>query len=75
MQGWEKGSGTGKGTKDGKGKEKGQGKGKATEEGKGKGNGKRKDIFKHTPGGDDISCAIALQLQKEMNEADSDTEG
>jgi hypothetical protein len=50
-------------------------KGKATEEGKGKGHGKGKGIVKHTPGGDDISCAPALQLQKEINEADSDTEG
>jgi hypothetical protein len=73
MQGGEKGTGKRKGTKDGKGK----GKGKATEEGKGKGkgNGKGKGIVKQTPGGDDISHAIAVQLQKEMYEADSDTEG
>ena len=43
--------------------------------GKGKGNSKGKGIVKHTPGGDDISRAVALQLQKEMYEADSDTEG
>jgi len=55
--------------------------GKATEGGKGKrtekgnGNGKRKGIVKQTPGRDDISRAIALQLQKEMYEADLDTEG
>jgi hypothetical protein len=53
--------------------------GKATEEGKGKGkgkgNGKGKGIVKQTPGGDDISCAIAVQLQTAMYEADSDTEG
>jgi len=71
--------GKGKGTKDGKGKGKGkateEGKGKATEEGKGKGNGKWKGIVKQTPGGDDISPAVALQLQKEMYEADSDMEG
>jgi len=73
MQGGEKGTGKGKGTKDGKGK----GKGKATEErkGKGKGNGKGKGIVKQTPGEDDISRAVAVQLQKEMYEADSDTEG
>jgi hypothetical protein len=70
-QGAEKGSGKGKGTKD----EKGKGIGKATEEGKGKGNGPGKGIVKQTPGGDDISRAIAWQLQKEMYEADSDTEG
>jgi hypothetical protein len=70
-QGGEKGTGKGKGITDGKGK----GKGKAPEEGKGKGNGKGKGIVKQTPGGDDISCAVALQLQKEMYEADSDMEG
>jgi len=64
-QGGEKGTGKGKGTKDGKGKGKG----------KGKGNSKGKGIVKQTPGGDDISRAIALQLQKEQYEADSDTEG
>jgi hypothetical protein len=74
-QGCEKGIGKGMGTKDGKGKgsatEDGKGKGK----GKGKGNGKGKGIINHTPGGDDISPAVALQLQKEMSEADLDTEG
>jgi len=78
-QGGEKGTGKEKGTKDGKGKEKCKGKEnrKAMEEGKveGKGNGKGKGIVKQTPGGDDISPAIALQLQKELYEADSDTEG
>jgi hypothetical protein len=64
-QGGEKGTGTGKG----------KGKGKPTEEGKGKGNGKWKGIVKQTSGGDDISRAVALQLRKEMYEADSDTEG
>jgi len=71
MQGGEKmtgkGTGKGKGTKDGKGK----GKGKR----KGKGNGNGKGIVEQTPGGDDISRAVALQLQKERYEADSDTEG
>jgi len=53
-QGGEKRTGKGKGKKDGKGKGKG----------KGKGNGKWKGIVKQTPGGDDISHAVALQLQK-----------
>ena len=71
MQGSQKGTGKEKGTKDGKGK------GKAMEEGKrkGKGNSKGKGIVKQTPRGDDISRAVALQLQKEMYEAGSDTEG
>jgi len=64
-QGGEKGTGKGKGTKDGKGK----GKGKANGHGKGKG------IVEQTRGQDDISRAVALQLQKEMYETDSDTEG
>jgi len=72
-QGGEKGPGNGKSTNDGKWKAKG----KPTEEGKGKGkgNGKGKSIVKQTPGGDDISRAVAVQLQKEMYQADSDTEG
>jgi len=60
-----------------KGKWKGKWKGKATEKGKGKGkeysNGK--GIFEQTPGGDDISHAGALQLQKRMCLAESDTKG
>jgi len=44
-------------------------------EGKGKGNGKEKGSVKQTPGGGDISRAVALQLQKVMYEADSDMEG
>jgi hypothetical protein len=36
---------------------------------------KGKGIVKRTPGGDDISCAFALQLQKQMSEADLDKEG
>jgi len=71
MQGGEKSRGKGKGTKDGMGTRKG----KATGDGNGKGNSKGKGIVKQTPGGDDISRAIALQLQKEMYEADSDQEG
>jgi len=66
-QGGENGTGKGKGTKDGKG----NGKGKE----KGKGNGKGKGIVKQTPGGNDISRAIAVQVQKERYKADSDTEG
>jgi hypothetical protein len=71
-QGSEKGTGKGKGTKDGKRK----GKEKATEEGKGKGKGNSigLGIVKQTPGVDDISCAIALQLQKAMYEADCNSE-
>jgi hypothetical protein len=53
----------------------GNGKGNATEEGKGKTHSKGKGIVKQTPGGDDISHAVTSQLQKEMYEADSDTEG
>jgi len=63
----EKGTRKVKGTKDGKGQ------GKAKGKGKGKGNGKGKCIVNHTPGGDDITRTIALQLEKEMYEADSDT--
>jgi len=66
-QGGEKGTGKRKGTTDGKGKVQGKGKGKW----KGKGKG----IVIQTPGGDDISRAIALQLLKERNQADPDTEG
>ena len=62
MQGGEKETGKGKGPKDGKWKGTG----------KGKGNGKGKGIVKQTTGGDDISRAVALQLQKERYEADSD---
>jgi hypothetical protein len=36
------------------------------------GNAKGKGVVKQTPGGDDISCAIALQLQMEMSKADLD---
>jgi len=64
-QGGGKGTGKGKGTKDGKG----------IGMGKGKGNGKGKGIVKQTAGGDDISRAIALQLQKQRYEADSSMEG
>jgi len=64
------------GTHDGKGigKRKGNGMGKVMEEGKGKGNGTGKGIVEPTAGGDDISRAIALQLQRAMYEADSDME-
>jgi hypothetical protein len=53
--------------------------GKGTEQrtgrGNGRGNGTGKGIVKPTPGADDISRAVPLQLQKEMYESDSDTEG
>jgi len=62
MQGGEKETGKEKGPKDGKWKGTG----------KGKGNGKGKGIVKQTTGGDDISRAVALLLQKERYEADSD---
>jgi hypothetical protein len=65
MQGAEKGTGTGKGMKDGNGKRNE----------KGKRNGKGKDIVQRNSGGDDISCAVTLQLQKQMSEADLDKEG
>jgi hypothetical protein len=71
MQGCENGTGKGKGTKDGKEKWKGKGKGKR----KAKGNGKGKGSVRNTQGGDNISRAIAFQLQKEMLEADLVTEG
>jgi len=65
----------GRGMERGKGIEKG--KGKAMEEGKGKrkGNSEGKGIVTQTPGGDDIPRAIALQLQKEIYQADLDMEG
>lgn len=59
----------------------GYGQGKATEgskrkgKGKGMGNGSGKYIVKQTPGGVDISHAIALPLQKEMSQADMDMDG
>jgi len=69
-QGGEKLTRKGMGTKKGRGRGKGQG--KAMEEGKEKRKGKckGKGIVEQTPGGDDISRAVALQLQKEMYEAD-----
>jgi hypothetical protein len=48
---------------------------KWTGKGKGKGNNKGKGIVEQIPQGEDISCAIVLQLQEEMYEADSDMEG
>jgi hypothetical protein len=44
-------------------------------EGKGKGKGEGKGSVKETPVGDDISCAVGLQLQKEMYKADLGMEG
>jgi hypothetical protein len=71
----------GEGEKDPQGGEKGIGKGKRTHDnkakGKGKwtGNSKGKGSVKQTPGGDDISGAVALLLQKDISEADLDMEG
>jgi hypothetical protein len=55
----------------------GKGMGKATEVGKGegKGDGNGKSIVELTRGGDDISRAIALPLQKEVYQVDSDMLG
>jgi len=75
MQGGEKGTRTGNGTQDGKGKQNATEDGKGKGKGKGNGDGKGKGIVKQTPGGDEISRAIAWQLQKEMSVADMDTEG
>jgi len=60
----------------GKGKGKVKGKGKTTEKwkGKGKGNGKGNGIVKQTPGGEDMTRVVALQLHKDMYQEDSDTE-
>jgi len=74
-QGSEKGTGKGKGTDHGKGKGKAPDDGKGEGRGKGKGNGKGTGIVIHTPEGDDISRAVALQLQKHLSQADLDTEG
>jgi hypothetical protein len=43
--------------------------------GKGKSNDKRKGKVEETPGVYDISRTVALLLQEERNEADSDMEG
>jgi hypothetical protein len=64
-QGGEKETGQGNGPKDRKVKEKG----------KEKGNSQGKGIVKQTPGGDDISRAVVLQLQNERYQAESDREG
>jgi hypothetical protein len=69
------------GEEDTLGGKKGTGKGKGTKHKKGNGNGKwmaignGKGIDTQTPGGDDISSAIAWQLQKKWYEPDSNTEG
>jgi len=59
-QGGEKGTGKGKGRKDGN--RKGKRKAMETGKGKGKGNCKGKGVVKQTPGGDDISRGVAVQL-------------
>jgi hypothetical protein len=71
----------GEGEEDTQGGEKGTGKRKGTEDwkrkgkGKGKGNCNGKGIVERIPARDDICRAVALQLQKERYEADSDMEG
>jgi hypothetical protein len=71
-QGGENRNGKGKCSKDGQ--ERGNGKATENVKGKGKGNGKGKGFLKPRLGGDDITHAIALKLQQEMYEADSDRE-
>jgi hypothetical protein len=61
VKGTRKRQGTTDGNRNGRGKEKGNS----------KGNG----IVKRSPGGDDNSCAIALQLQMQMSEANFNMEG
>ena len=77
MQGGVKGTGKDNRTKHWEGTGKGKRKGKVTAMDKGKrmGNSKGKGIVKPTPGGDDISCAVALRLEKELCEADFNMEG
>jgi len=74
-QGGETGTAKGKGTKHGKGKGKETEDRKGRRKGKGNGNGNGKGIVERTPGGDDISLAVALQLQKARSEAHMDMEG
>jgi hypothetical protein len=65
-----------KGTRKVKRSKDGMGKGKATEDGRWNGKGKwkgignAKGIVIFSPGGDDINCAIAWQLEKDRSEAD-----
>jgi len=78
MQAGGKGTRKGQGTNDQKRKRQGKGirKGRATDEANAKGNRNTdgKGIVKQTPGDDNICYAVDWQLQKEMNEADADTE-
>jgi len=60
---------------DGKGKVKSTEDGKRKGKGKGRGHSKQKGIAKQMPDGDDITRAVALQLQKGMSEEDLDREG
>jgi hypothetical protein len=73
-QGAEKGTEKGNRSKDGKGQGRMTVDRNGNGKGKGMGDGIRNGIVKQTPGGDDISCAIALQLQKAMYEADCNSE-
>jgi len=61
------GKGKGMATEDMKGKVSGKVKGKGNSEGKG--------IVRHNPREDNMSHAVALQLQKEMSEPAVDTDG
>jgi hypothetical protein len=73
--------GGGKGTRKGKETQDGKGKGQETEDAKGKrqwngkGQGEGKGIVEQTPGGDNISRTMVLQLQQDMSEPDFNTEG
>jgi len=73
-KGWEQRIGTGKG----RGKGKGPGRGRGRQQRKGRGRGreteKGKVLSNITPGEDDISRAVAVQLQMEIYKADSDME-
>jgi hypothetical protein len=73
-QGAEKGTEKGNRSKDGKGQGRMTVERNGNGKGKGMGDGIRNGIVKQTPGVDDISCAIALQLQKAMYEADCNSE-
>jgi len=75
MQGGEQPTGKGKGTQDGNQNGKATENGKRKEKGMSTGTGQWKGIDKQTPGGVDISRAVALQLRTEMSEADLDSEG
>ena len=74
-KGTTEGQGNGKVTEHGKGNRKGKPKTTGEGNGKSKGNSKGKDSVTQTPGGNNISLAIAMKLKREIHEADSDMEG